>query len=88
MSNILEFIYKEIPGSKGRIDDKISVSANEIGTLIARYHEPLNIEEVKKAIKQYKSEQLQCAETPYHFESEIWKGMNSFLSWLDSNRNH
>lgn len=39
MSNILEFIYSEIPKSKGRIDDKLSISANEIGTLIARYCE-------------------------------------------------
>lgn len=39
MNNILKFLYKEIPGSKGRIDHKISVSANEIGTMIVRYCE-------------------------------------------------
>lgn len=39
MSNILEFIYEELPESKGRIDDKISISPNEIVSLIRRYSE-------------------------------------------------
>jgi len=44
-----------------------------------------NIDEIKKAIHKFKKEELPDAESPYHFEAEIWSGMKSFLRWLESN---
>jgi pyruvate-formate lyase-activating enzyme len=44
-----------------------------------------NIDEIKKAIHKFKKEELPDAESPYHFEAEIWSGMKSFLKWLESN---
>lgn len=39
--DILNFIYQEIPKSKGSIDKDISISPNEICTLIRKYLEQL-----------------------------------------------
>jgi len=41
------------------------------------------IDYIKKAIEQYKKEELPDFETPYHYEAEIWSGMKSFIAWLD-----
>ncbi len=59
----------------------------ELKLRIGRVSSSFDIIEVEKAIKQYKKEQLPDAETPYHFESEIWSGMKSFLRWIESKRN-
>ena len=45
----------------------------------------LNIDEIKKAVYKFKKEELPDAEIPYHFESEIWSGIQSFIDWLESN---
>ena len=54
---------------------------------IDRVNNSFDIAEIKKVIKQYKKEQLPDAETPYHFEAEIWSGMRNFLMWIESKRN-
>lgn len=46
----------------------------------------LPIEDIKKAIKKFKKEELPDAESPYHHEAEIWSGMQSFIRWLDANK--
>lgn len=47
----------------------------------------LLVEDTKKAIFQFKKECLPDAETPFHYEAEIWAGMKSFISWLESKGN-
>lgn len=42
------------------------------------------MEEIKKLICQFKEEQLPDAESPFHYEAEIWAGMKSFIDWLEN----
>ena len=42
----------------------------------------LDIKEVKKALHEYKKQELPDSESPYHFEAEIWAGMEHFMFWL------
>jgi len=41
------------------------------------------MEEIKNLIYQFKKEELPNAESPFHYEAEIWAGMKSFLMWLE-----
>lgn len=47
----------------------------------------LPIEDIKKAIFKFKKECLPDAEAPFHYEAEIWAGMQSFIRWLESKGN-
>lgn len=47
----------------------------------------LPVEDIKKAIFQFKKECLPDAEAPFHYEAEIWAGMQSFIRWLESKGN-
>lgn len=47
----------------------------------------LPVEDIKKAIFQFKKECLPDAEAPFHYEAEIWAGMKRFISWLESKGN-
>lgn len=47
----------------------------------------LPVEDIKKAIFQFKKECLPDAEVPFHYEAEIWAGMESFIRWLESKGN-
>ena len=40
-------------------------------------------EKIQELVYQFKKEELPDAESPYHFEAEIWAGMKSFLMWLE-----
>lgn len=46
----------------------------------------LPIEEIKNAIYQFKKEELPDAESPFHYEAEIWAGMKHFIQWLEAKR--
>jgi len=45
----------------------------------------LPVEEIKNAIYQFKKEELSDAESPFHYEAEIWAGMKHFIQWLEAN---
>ncbi|HRH83609.1 MAG TPA: hypothetical protein PK210_05165 [Bacteroidia bacterium] len=47
----------------------------------------LPVEDIKKAIFRFKKECLPDAEAPFHYEAEIWAGMQSFIRWLESKSN-
>ena len=47
----------------------------------------LPVEDIKKAIFQFKKECLPDAEAPFHYEAEIWAGIQSFIRWLESKGN-
>ena len=38
----------------------------------------------KKAVYQFKEEELPDAESPFHYEAEIWSGMKSFIRWIEA----
>lgn len=40
--------------------------------------------QVSDSVYQYVKEELPDANSPYHFEAEIWSGMQSFLLWLEN----
>ena len=42
------------------------------------------IEEIKKLIDKFKTEQLPNSEKPFHYEAEVWSGMQHFIQWLDT----
>lgn len=42
-----------------------------------------NINNVKDFILQFKKENLPDAETPFHYEAEIWSGMKQFIQFLE-----
>ena len=46
----------------------------------------LPVEEIKNAIYQFKKEELPDAESPFHYEAEIWAGMKHFIQWLEAKR--
>ena len=47
---------------------------------------PLPVEEIKKAINLFKEEELPNAESPFHYEAEIWSGMKHFIEWLETKK--
>jgi hypothetical protein len=86
----LQKLYKKGEGQH----NAFGIAINEAKEMLVSKNESLhlvsssfNVEEVEKAIKQYKKEQLPDAETPYHFDAEIWSGMKSFLRWIESKSN-
>lgn len=56
---------------------KIALGINPVSGL-------LSIEDIKKAVYQFKKEELPDAEVPFHYEAEIWAGMKSFIRWLEA----
>jgi hypothetical protein len=41
----------------------------------------MKIEELNKLIEQFKDEKLPDHDSPFHFEAEIWSGLQSFKIW-------
>jgi len=57
--------------------------AKENAELKLKFNNTMPIEDIKKAVYKFKEEELPDAESPYHYEAEIWSGMKDFLRWLE-----
>ena len=44
----------------------------------------MEIKEITDLVYRFKQEELPDAESPYHYEAEIWSGMKLFLRWLEA----
>jgi hypothetical protein len=41
------------------------------------------VEEIKKELLEFRAEQLPSYNSPYHYQSEIWSGLELFIEWLE-----
>lgn len=57
---------------------------NELMCMVKK--SPLNIIELKSLLHKFKKEELPDAEIPFHYEAEIWAGMEHLVVWLENGK--
>lgn len=64
-------------------NEKDSEFADRIRDLVEIEENYDDFKILKELIHKFKKEELPDAESPYHYEAEIWAGMKDFIKWLD-----